>query len=148
MRRAGFTVLELIVVIGVITVILAIGMPHLKGMQDANRIVQAKGDLLALQEALESYYASAIPRAYPEETTTLGTDLAAVTPQIAPATPAYDPFGATATSQYGYLLNGKYYVVFSSGPDRVVSTTAISASGVVTTGGDDICLTNGTGCGS
>lgn len=147
MRKTGFSILEIMMVLSIIAILAGIGIPRLKGMQDDTNITKAKAELQMLKTALEAFYNNALPHAYPATTATLGDVLAAAPSQIAPKTPAYDPFGATATTQYSYILNGKYYVIFSVGIDRTVQTTAISSAGVVTTSGDDICVTNGQGCG-
>jgi general secretion pathway protein G len=147
--KKGFTILELLVVISVLVILIGIAIPRFRGMQDAGRIAQVKAELQTMQTGIESYYINSNPHAYPATTSTVGvTSLATATPQIIGSTPPYDPWGATSTTEYNYMLssNSSYYVIWSVGPNATSTTTAISNTGAVTKTGDDICITNGSGC--
>jgi prepilin-type N-terminal cleavage/methylation domain-containing protein len=146
--KKGFTILELLVVISVLVILIGIAIPRFKGMQDAGRIAQAKAELLTLQTAVESYYINASPRAYPASSTTLGgSTLTSAAPAIISAA-LYDPFGATATTEYKYVYTSPYYVIGSVGTGSDLSTLAVSAgTGTVTKATGNLCVTNGvTGC--
>jgi len=130
MKKKGFTILELLIVIAVISILVGIALPRFKGLQDEGNIVKAKGELRMLQTAVESYYI--------HNNNTLPATLSAVTtavPQIAPSTLPTDPFGGVA---YGYNKTGAWFAVFSAGPS-LNGSAAIDATGAVTE-------TNGTSC--
>lgn len=143
MSRKGFTLIELLVVISVIAILVGIAIPRFKGMQDEANVSKAKAELRVLQTAIESFYMNATPNAYPGTTTAICVDdLNGASPLII-GEPLYDPF--ESATEYNYILNNSYYVVFSTGPDGAAGITAISAAGALTGLGDDIYATNGTG---
>jgi general secretion pathway protein G len=148
--KKGFTILELLVVISVLVILIGIAIPRFKGMQDAGRIAQARAELQTMQTAVESYYMNQSPRAYPATSSTIGASkFASATPQIISSTPPYDPFGASTTTEYNYVLSGSgaYYVVWSVGPNGTGASVTVGNSGAVTgKDADDICATNGSGC--
>jgi len=122
--KKGFTILEILVVLSVIAILIGIAVPRLKGMQDQANISKAKAELRALQAAIVSYYTNTSPNAYPPTSTTVGaTYLTTATPQII-SSPLYDPWGATSTTEYKYVLssNGKYYVIGSVGPNGTIGS--------------------------
>lgn len=136
MKRKGFTILELLIVIAVISILVGIALPRFKGLQDEGNIARAKGELRMLQTAVESYYIhnnSTLPAALSNLTTAV--------PQIAPPTLPTDPFGGAA---YGYNKTGTWYVVYSAGPGLNGSAT-IGATGTVTETNGSSCIfaTNG-----
>ena len=55
-RQSGFTLLELLVVIGVIAVLVGIGSVSFSTAQMKARNAKRKGDLQTLKKALEEYY--------------------------------------------------------------------------------------------
>jgi len=119
MKNKGFTILEILVVLSVIAILIGIAVPRLKGMQDQANISKAKAELKTLQAAIVSYYTNTSPNAYPPTSTTVATtSLITATPQII-STALYDPWGATSTTEYNYVLsaNGQYYVIASVGPN-------------------------------
>ena len=134
--RKGFTILELMIVIAVISILVGIALPRFKGMQDEGNIARAKGELRMLQTAVESYYIhnnNALPAA--------PSNLTTAVPQIAPSTLPTDPFGGAA---YGYNKSGAWFVLYSIGPASNGSAT-IDATGAVTetNGSSCIYVTNG-----
>jgi len=136
LRRKGFTILELLIVIAVIAILVGIALPRFKGMQDEGNIARAKGELRMLTTAVESYYIhnnNALPAALSNLTTAV--------PQIAPSTLPTDPFGGAA---YGYAQSGAWFVVFSKGPG-LNGSASIDANGDVTetNGSSCIFMTNG-----
>jgi len=141
MRKKGFTIIELLIVIAVIAILVGIALPRFKGMQDEGKIAQAKGELRTLQTAVESYYIHN-SNAYPAN---INAALTAATPNIIGAVSPTDPFNGA--NLYGYATAGtpvSYYVIYSIGPAGTGSA-AVSATGVVTetVGASCIYVTNG-----
>ena len=147
--KKGFTILELLVVISVLVILIGIAIPRFKGMQDAAKIAQAKGELQTMQAAIESYYMNAnTTKAYPTNSITVGyTFLRSTTPQIISSTPPYDPFGSTTATEYGYAKspNASSYVIYSVGAAGS-ATASIVDGGTVTISTGGFCVTNGSGC--
>ncbi len=144
MGKKGFTLIELLVVISVIAILVGIAIPRFKGMQDEANSSKAKAELRVLQTAIESYYMNQTPSAYPATSTTVcASTLNGASPLIV-GEPLLDPF--ESATEYNYILNDPYYVVFSTGPDGAADITGISAAGVLAgTNDDDLYATNGTG---
>lgn len=134
-RHEGFTILELLIVIAVISILVGIALPRFKGMQDEGNIAKAKGELRTLQTAVESY--NIHNGSYPAN---IGAALTGATPAIITTAPT-DPFSSAA---YGYVLNAPYYIIYSVGPSGTGSAT-VTAAGVVTetNGSSCIYVTNG-----
>jgi len=137
--KKGFTLIELIIVIAVISILIGIALPRFRGMQDAGYVAQAKGELRTLQTAVESYYIhnnETLPTTFPD-------DLEGDTPNVIGTTAPTDPFNSG--NDYGWNTSGKYYVIYSAGPDGNGSAT-IDANGVVTevNGNSCIYVSNGT----
>lgn len=144
MRRGGFTLIEMMLVIVVIAILVGVLLPQFRGTQDEAAIQRARSELRTLATALESYYlhnSNAFPSAL--------SSLTSATPKIVNAIPD-DPF-RSGSNDYSYYRssNSNYYVVFSYGPDRDAEISAISDTGALTTSGtvDDVCITNGTPAG-
>lgn len=147
MGKKGFTILEILIVLSVLAILIGFAIPRMKGMQDEAYKTKVKNDLMTVQAAVEAYYNNQTPKAYPATSASIVMTLSAQTSPLVDSS-IYDPFGASTTTGYDFIksANGKYYVISSVGPDGTDATTAISDAGVVTTGGDDICRTNGSGC--
>jgi len=140
MDKKGFTIIELLMVLTVLALLIGITIPKMRGMQQSGLIVKAKGELQTVQTAVENY--NSFNGSYPSD---IGASLINMTPQII-SQALTDPF-ASYSSNYQYYLNGQYYVIFSLGPDQTAHITGINSSGVLQgTKGDNICVTNGTGC--
>lgn len=137
MRKNGFTLIELIIVIAVIAILIGIALPRFRGMQDEGNIAKAKGELRTLQIAVESYYIHN-NNAYPAALSNL--ILAATRPKIITTLPT-DPFNAA--NNYGYTRSpdNKYYLIYSVGVggSGVCSTMSIDNNGTVTEG-DVSCI--------
>ena len=140
MKRAGFTLIEMMIVIVVISILIGVLLPQFRGTEDEAAIQRARSELRTVATALESYYIHN-SNAYPAAL----SSLTSATPKIINTVPD-DPLRG-GTNDYSYYLssNGTYYVVFSYGIDRAAGITGISTAGVLSgTTGDDICITNGT----
>ncbi len=145
-NEKGFTLLEILVVISLILIIAGIALPKFIGVSDEGKKAKAAAELKTMQTALESYLlntASTVPADF----SALETALEGATPRlIGDGSKFYDPFGATATTNYLYKKssNDKYYVLHSLGPDKAADITAVSAAGVISGGpDDDIYVSNG-----
>lgn len=142
--KRGFTLIEMMIVIAVIAILAGISLPYFKGMQDEGNTAKAAGELRTLATAVESFYIHN-HKEYPDESATWQSALTGSSPKII-TTALMDPF--TPTVQYRYANTGKYYVIFSVGPDETADITAISATGDISWSGadpnDDIYISNGT----
>ncbi len=144
-RGRGFTLVELVIVIAVIAILVGIALPRLRGMIDEGDMAKAASELRALQAAVESYYIHN-SRVYPTDgSATWESELTGASPNLIGAA-LTDPF-STSSAQYSYdkSANGKYYVIWSLGPDNTADITSVSDAGAVTGGpDDDIYVSNGT----
>jgi len=131
MQKKAFSILELVVVFTVLAILISIAVPQIKGMQQQGNLSKVKAELKTLRAAIESYYTFSNPSSYPPSSTTLQASyLTNAAPQII-SNILYDPFGASATTEYNYLRssNGAYYIVWSAGTSRQNQPTAISPTG-------------------
>ena len=138
--NAGFTLIEMMIVLTVIAILVGVLLPNFRGPQDEASTQRARSELRTLATALESYYIH-YSNVFPPVATWV-TNLTQATPRIIPRVPT-DPFNGA--NNYQYSTVGSYYVVWSYGIDRTVGLTGVNASGALTgTQGDDLCVTNGT----
>lgn len=133
MRKKGFTLIELIIVIAVISILIGIALPRFRGMRVEGLIAQAKGELRTLQTAVESYYihTGAYPATFPD-------NIEGATPNIIGTTAPTDPFNPG--TDYGYVrggTNNQFYIIYSVGAGG-------NGSAVIT--GDAVVETNGDSC--
>ncbi|MEI6533670.1 MAG: prepilin-type N-terminal cleavage/methylation domain-containing protein [Candidatus Roizmanbacteria bacterium] len=93
-QKKGYTLLELLVVIGIIIILIAIGASSYSTAQAKARDAKRKGDLKSISNALEQYY-SVCNYVYPA---TLGTSIVCASPSrvVMPTVPI-DPEGASYT---------------------------------------------------
>ena len=133
--RKGFTIIELIIVIAVISILIGIALPRFRGMQEAGYIAQAKGELRTLQTAVESYYIH-------NDDTLPGDldDLTDDTPNIIGEELPTDPFDPG--EDYGYSTSGNYYIIYSVGPGGDGSAS-VDDEGEAEDEGNAIYVTNG-----
>lgn len=138
LRRKGFTILELMIVIAVIAILIGIALPKFKGMRDEGNIARAKGEMRTLQTAVESY------RIHQGSYPTALSDLTSATPNIVGSSLPADPFNGTAN--YGYVQSADtattYYVIWSPGPNAGSAPT-VANNGTVTAA-NVIYVSNGT----
>lgn len=136
-RQAGFTLIEMMIVIVVISILIGVLLPNFRGTQDEANISRARAEMRTLATAVESFYL--------HNSNTLPANLDTLideTPRIITVVPN-DPFNGT--TDYQYDSDTGYYVIWSIGPNRSAGITGISSAGALTgTQGDDLCITNGT----
>ncbi len=141
--KRGFTIIELLIVIAVISILIGIALPRFKGMQEEGNIAKAKGELRTLQTAVESYYIHN-NNAYPATgSVALETALAAATPSIIDHVPT-DPFSGTG-ADYVYVMGGtnsKFYIIYSVGPGGNGSAVITSDAVVETNPASCIYVSN------
>ena len=142
-RGKGFTLIELIIVIAVITLLIGLALPRLRGMIDRGNKAKAGAELKALQAAVESYYVE--NKAYPPDgSATWQSALIAARPQLI-GSALLDPFSASGVQyQYDKSANGLYYIIWSIGPDAAADISGVDNSGHLTgTADDDVYVSNG-----
>jgi len=147
-HEAGFTLLEILVVITLIILIAGIAIPRFGGVADEGRKSKAASELRTLQTALESYLLNTtptLPAATSGNVTDIQSGLEGATPRmIGEASDFVDPFTASTTYLYKIDTNSRYYVIHSIGPDRTADITSIGTDGALAGGpDDDIFVTNG-----
>jgi len=100
-RRRGFTLLELLVVIGIIGILVALATVSYSTTQAAGRDSRRKQDLVAMQNALEQYYSANI-YVYPATCSLAASYLSSAWPvdprNVAPYTYVESP--ACSTTSY------------------------------------------------
>ncbi len=140
--REGFTLIEILIVIAVISILVGITLPRFRGMQQEGNIAKAKAELRSLQSAVETYYVHN-NNTYPDTgSSALQTALNAQVPRIMPSltdSVPTDPFSTTG-ADYVYVMGGtnsKFYIIYSAGPGG-------NGSAVITD--DAVVETNGSSC--
>ncbi len=141
----GFSILEIIVVLSLMALVLGVFLVRTSGLQDQRSIEIAKGDLRAIQSAINSYFLHH-NSVYPSGADWLNNDLVNDNPRILRQV-LYDPF-RSANTEYSYFTSsdGKYYVAFSYGPNHQADISGINTNGkFLGVNADDVFVTNGTG---
>ncbi len=143
-KRAGFTIIEMLIVMAVIAILIAIAVPSFRAIQMQAWRAQAQGDTKTIKIALETFYMKRF--SFPPDTPVgqYQTDLLNEIPPVIEKN-LYDPFGTTSTSMYLYDVspNGKYYIVYSVG-DGGNGRANINNTGIISvTAGDPIYASNG-----
>ena len=128
-RTHGFTLLEMIIVIGIIVLLLGLAINKMGGALDIGKETRVKGDIQTLTIALRMYNAQ--NGFYP--TTEQGLKALVVQPVTEPRPRNWrsafddgkvprDPWD----NEYNYVNPGKHnpngFDIFSSGPDRIPNT--------------------------
>ncbi len=141
----GVTALETIIVITLIGLIMGFLIIRMAGVSDQKMIQIVKGDLRSLQTAIHAYYLNH-DQMYPSGADWQNDDLVSDSPRVLRQV-LYDVFqGPTSEYNYSTSTDGKYYVVFSNGPDRIADITGIDTNGkLMGQNDDDIFMTNGDG---
>lgn len=131
MKTKGFTLIEILIVIAVISILIGIALPRFRGMQEEGNITKAKGELRTLQTAVESYYIHN-NNTYPGSLANVITQRPAIV-----TTMPTDPFSGT---NYGYSTGGtNLYVLYSVGPAGNGSAT-VSTNGTLTENNGNSCI--------
>lgn len=159
-NRKGFTLVEMLIVVALITIIIGIALPRFAGVTGRAKQAEANGELRTIQSAIEgliAFGATATPPACGAanvgvDSACIFTPLSAQNPRIIGATGEYlDPFmpaGAVGTAQfYQYRALGRFYFVASRGPNQALGVLTIGATGQITgADADDIIVSNGIVC--
>ena len=130
--QAGFTLIEILVVVVILGILGALVVPNIMGKPEEARMAKARSDIQALSTALDMYKLDNFD--YP--TTDQGLEALVTRPTGAPEPANWreggyvkrlekDPWG----NSYQYLQPGEYGTVdiFSYGPDRVQSDDDIGS---------------------
>ena len=141
--RKGFTLIEMLIVMAVVSILIAIIIPSYRGMQNDAWIAKAEKEAQTLQAAVESYYRH--HNAYPDTLSELLTAKPAIITRKLD-----DPWKTDADGGYKYLHGnvssfGDYYIIYSKsidGVDDVGSVDVSSGKLVVPANSDDVVLTN------
>lgn len=140
LKKKGFTIIELLIVMAVIAILVGIAIPSFRAMQTEAWRTKAEGDVRVLKIALESYYKNhgSFPLVAAWQST-----LRAETPPVLEAI-LDDPFNPGTPYAYSLSPSGSYYVVYSVGPGGTGSVT-IDDNGdlTVASGTSPIYATNG-----
>lgn len=132
-RYSGFTVIELLIVIAIISVLISIGVVNFFSINSQARDAKAKSDLRVLKMAIENFSSSKMR--YP---------LALYELEEGPAISKLpkDPF--SDNDDYRYFISRDFFAVWSVGFNGKSGIVSINYGGLVNnTDEDDIGLTNG-----
>lgn len=143
-NRKGFTLAELIIGFAVVIILAGIALPRLRTLIDESNLGHAETELKALQTAVESY-AAGPGKAYPESGSSWQSALtdASTKPRLI-GIALRDPFSGTgAPYRYGKTADGKFYVIWSVGPDHQPDLAFDAGTGAVTAADDDLYVSNG-----
>lgn len=137
---------ELIISLSVIVILVGIALPRLRTLIDEGNLGQAEVELKALQAAVESY-AAGHGKVAPETGSSWQSALtdAATKPRLI-GVALRDPFsGVGASYRYGKTADGKFYVIWSVGPNHRSDLAFDAVTGAVTAADDDLYVSNGAG---
>ena len=134
----GFTLLELLCVLGVLAILVAIALPTANSWRAESDLAKVRTDLAVLQSAAEAYYFKF--KTYPPlenyQETLIGQTNLFQQKLLDPLTKA----------EYIYKLYGRYYIFLSPGLDRVVDFSGADLdlqTGILRSGQyDDVLVTN------
>jgi general secretion pathway protein G len=113
MRRAGFTLVELLVVLAVIATLLTLAIPRYFGSLDRSKEAVLKENLFQMREAISRYYAD--KGRYPESLDALASEKYL---RRVPVDPITDNAGTWLLVPPEDPLKGKVYDVRSGAPGK------------------------------
>ncbi len=118
-RRSGFTLLELLLVLVILVVIAGFGIQAFNGVRDRTKISTAKIEIGMLSQSLKRYemLMNGLPSAL-EALSVKPSDADAEWVKMLDKPIAKDPWG----SLYEYKVNGSEFELKSIGPDRQTGT--------------------------
>ncbi len=126
-RRAGFTLLEMVIVLGIIAMILGGAIFAMKGIGDAAKLKQVEADFKSLESALQMYKLNA--GTYP--TTQQGLKALQDKPSTTPVPRRWvqvmnkipnDPWGAPYSYRFPGKKRANEFEIVSKGPDGMENT--------------------------
>lgn len=144
--KKGFTLIEILIVLTLVALLVAIGVPAYRGLQLDAKQSRSQADLKVLKLTIESYYKNN-DSAYPDasfgkgnvpnwEATLLDTNPRILEQMV------YDPF-RVGKIEFQYSTEGDYFIIWSYGPNGISEITGITAAGEIQgTVGDDLYETN------
>jgi len=147
MLKKGFTLIEMLIVMAVVSILIAIIIPSYRGMQQDAWHAKAEKELQTMQAAVESFYRH--NNRYPDAI----ADLTTASPRILTKL-LDDPWKTVDAGNgkytYGYFIGdtnnfGPYYVLYSKSIDGIDNTVGRGPEGappVFYVDGDDIVLSN------
>jgi prepilin-type N-terminal cleavage/methylation domain-containing protein len=138
-RASGFTLVELVIVMAVISLILSVVIPNLRGMQQEGQLTKSEAELDTLKTAVTSYWRNN-GNVYPAD---IQKSLTTASPTIITQL-LNDPWKTDASGTYGYSSGtdatfGDYFIIYTKGPkgdtapafDAVSQTVKYKGSGRV-----------------
>lgn len=126
-RRSGFTLLEMVIVLGIIAMILGGAIFAMKGISENAKIAQAEGDFKSIDTSLMSY--KLLAGTYP--TTQQGLKALVEKPTSTPVPRRWSQIFTKVPldpwkNEYGYRFPGKKKAaepeIFTKGPDGLENT--------------------------
>lgn len=119
MNKKGFTLLELLVVIGIIGILVSLITVSFSNAQKSSRDSRRRQDLVSIQNAMEQYY-SANSFVYPA---CVGTDCAALEDYMSGGEVPTDPL--STNTQYTYIGDTSSYTVTAT-LEKAPATISVS----------------------
>ena len=129
-REAGFTLIEIMVVVVIIGILGALIIPNVIGRDDQARVIAVRNDLRAVANALDMYKLDNFH--YPS--TDQGLEALVSAPSGFPEAKNYNPSGYLKKipvdpwgTEFGYLIDGDDYELYSLGADGAEGGEGYSA---------------------
>lgn len=107
MKKLGFTLLEILVVIGIIAILVAMGFASYSTAQKKARDARRKGDLKAIQNSMEQYYSIcgfAYPAAGPSTNIICTSPSTAIMPTVPTDPKTGTAYTCSSCGTSGYTL--------------------------------------------